>query len=147
MSALGQRTLRNVRSMSALPQKRTLRRATGMSALCQKRTFDLLVDHLIGSHQHCARYCQAECFQGLFINGETEAGWLLEGEISGARSSQDSDGKVCRAIVNFIHIWAVRHEPAISDKKSIFVNRRQLLLGSELKDPFAVERRQGIRDH
>ena len=34
-----------------------------------------LVDHLIGSHQRCARYRQAECFQGLFINGETEAGW------------------------------------------------------------------------
>ena len=53
----------------------------------QKRTFDRLVDHLIGSHQHCARYCQAEGFQGLFINGETEAGWLLEGQIGGARSS------------------------------------------------------------
>src|SRR6516165_12567911 len=57
-----------------------------MSALGQKRTFHRLVDHLIGSHQHCARYCQAECFQGLFINGETETGWLLEGQIGGARS-------------------------------------------------------------
>ena len=46
-----------------------------MSAMCQKRTFDRLVDHLIGSHQYCARYRQAECFQSLFINGETEAGW------------------------------------------------------------------------
>ena len=45
------------------------------------------VDDLICSHQHCWRYCQTECFHRLLINDETEAGWLFEWQIAGARPS------------------------------------------------------------
>src|SRR5215468_2880122 len=45
------------------------------------------VDDLICSHQYCCRYCQTECFQGLLVNHKAEAGWLLEWEIGGVRSS------------------------------------------------------------
>jgi hypothetical protein len=46
-----------------------------------------LLDDLICSHQHCWRYRQAECFQRPFVNDVAEAGWLLEWQIGGARSS------------------------------------------------------------
>jgi hypothetical protein len=46
-----------------------------------------LLDDLICSHQHCWRYRQADCFQRLFVNDEAEAGWLLEWQIGGVRSS------------------------------------------------------------
>src|SRR5262249_13309159 len=88
---------------------------------------------------------ETECFHGPLVNNEAEMCWLLEWEISGACSSQDSRRKVRRAIVNFAHIWAIRHQPAVADKESIFVNRWQLLLGGKLKDPLAIERSQRIR--
>jgi hypothetical protein len=77
--------------MSALGQKRTLVSAMTMSALCQKRTHAAqrstwLFDYLIGSHQHCSRHCQTECFQSVLVNREMEAGGLLEGQIGGTRS-------------------------------------------------------------
>src|SRR5262249_32596404 len=105
------------------------------------------VDDLVRSHHHFRRYCQTECFECLFVNHETEVSWLLKREVGRTRSLQDSVGKVCRAIVHSVHIWAVRHQPAVANQEIIFVNRRQLVFGSKLKDSFAVEPSQGIRNH
>jgi hypothetical protein len=100
MAALGQsQTFGDVGSMSALPTTADIKRSGWHVRLVPQAdsctaTNDVWhqakrasVDDVICSHQHCWRYCQTECFHRLLINDETEAGWLLEWQIGGARPS------------------------------------------------------------
>src|SRR5262249_31565913 len=97
--------------------------------------------------KHCCGYCQTECFQGFLVNDETEVGWLLEWEIGGGGPSLDSIRKGRRARRGFPPLWTQTHQPAAADQGIIFLKHRQLVFGGELKDPLAVERSQGIRNH
>ncbi len=90
MSLLGQKLPRRSQiGMSALPPKADIDRdVRNVRFGPQADILDPLnrvasVDNLICSHQHCWRYCQPECFQSLFVDHETEMGWLLEWEIGG----------------------------------------------------------------
>src|SRR5262249_2984224 len=113
MSALGhKRTLRLVRLMSALPPKADIGtrswnvRFVPIADSCSAAK-EPLFDHLICRIQKARRYCEAERFGGLKVDGQFVFGWCLHWKVGRLLALEDAINVACSRTIRVDRIRAV----------------------------------------
>src|SRR5262249_33213142 len=103
----------------------------------------LLFDHLIRSHQHVRRDCQAQLLRFLKIDDEFELHGLLHGEITGLDTLQNLVDVNSSAPKQVVNARAVKHEATSVDIVALRIRCRQAVLGREVCDLCSMRTGEG----
>src|SRR5262245_17965830 len=103
--------------------------------------------HLIGAGQERRREIKAERLRSLQVDDQLEFSRPLDGQVGRLRASQYAIDIQRRAPVQIYRIDTVRHQAAIGDEVTVWIDRGQASFGRRSRDESTIAHGRAVRQH
>src|SRR3954467_13081057 len=103
-------------------------------------------NHLVGPAEEPVRNREAERLCGFQIDCEAEACRQLKGQVRRLRSFENAVNKGCHPLEALVLIRSIGHQATVANKEVELIDSRYVMLGCEVVNPLAIERRQSVAD-